>query len=236
MSTFFQIGTHKGHDTFFEFVLKYNPDNIFLVEPQSQHFPIIRDCYKEYNYKLIEGVIHEKESGLEVDLFLPDNDKRHTTSASLEPMIDWEHDILPGFGVREDKLKKRIDLEPIKVKAYNFNDICKEEKITEIDLLVLDTEGYDNIIIDSINFDKVKIKCIIFEIWPFDKTCYKDDNPNLKLLGKSGTEHIKNKLKKLGYKYREFKDTDKNYIFELEDSYVDLEAAKDVDLEAAINK
>lgn len=72
----------------------------------------------------------------------------------------------------DDRHLRRIDVEisekggskeVVKVKTYNFNDICKQNNITHIDYLSIDTEGSEENIIRSINFDEIFIDVISVE-------------------------------------------------------------------------
>lgn len=201
MTTYLQIGTNVAYDWFFELVKKNKPDRIILVEPFEANFESIHNCYKEYNYELIEGLIHGEKDEENVSIFLPDNNINRTQHATLEPMKDW--------GIE--------NLEPITVKAYNFNTICEKLNIDEIEILCIDTEGYDNIIINSIDFAKIQINNIITEKWGFSADTYDKDNP---LLGLPGEEIIKEKLLKYNYIREdffsgEFEDMSYDFIFKL---------------------
>jgi len=181
---FFQIGTNTGVDEFRELVGKYTPSFVVLVEPWCEFNASIEKSYLNINKKLINGVVgrdHNKQS----IIYLPDNNKDRRAHSTLIPMQDWDYDISPGYPTT----------------TYNFNNICQEEGITEIELLMLDTEGYDFIILDSINFTKINVKNIIHESWEFNtESCYKNYE-DVNLLGVKGQQYIKNKLLKLGFTY-----------------------------------
>lgn len=105
---------------------------------------------------------------------------------SLIPMNDW--------GKTEDMIE-------IKAKTITFDKICDIHNITEIDLLQIDTEGFDAEIIRMIDLSKVNIKKIIFEIWNFPPENYKDrySKNELDNKGRSGLENSKRKLQQNGY-------------------------------------
>lgn len=54
-------------------------------------------------------------------------------------------------------------LEKITVKCISFTEFVKLNKIKDLDLLLIDTEGYDYEILMSINFNEIKPKIIRFE-------------------------------------------------------------------------
>ncbi|MFF2290447.1 FkbM family methyltransferase [Peribacillus butanolivorans] len=51
----------------------------------------------------------------------------------------------------------------IKVKTFTLQPILDRHNITEIDLCSIDTEGAEMAVIQSIDFNKVKIECIVTE-------------------------------------------------------------------------
>ena len=54
-------------------------------------------------------------------------------------------------------------LDQVKVKCVSFADFIKSNAIEKLDLLLLDTEGYDFQILMSIDFSSVKPRIIRFE-------------------------------------------------------------------------
>ena len=185
---FFQIGTNNGKDDFRELVEVYEPKKTFLVEPWSQLWDSIHESYSGKDHTLIKGVIHDKEEGNAL-LYFPENDFKRPQHSTLTPMADWN----------------KKDLQPVSVHAYNFNDICSDQNITEIELLMVDTEGFDYCILQSIDFNKVKINNIITENFGFDtETCYYEYKQR-DLFGKAGMDNIYKKMAKLNYKILKFK-------------------------------
>ena len=54
-------------------------------------------------------------------------------------------------------------MEEINVKCVKFSDFIKSKNIRSLDLLIIDTEGYDYEIIMSIDFEILKPNIIRFE-------------------------------------------------------------------------
>tara|TARA_R100001163_G_scaffold49923_1_gene37569 strand:- start:367 stop:1014 length:648 start_codon:yes stop_codon:yes gene_type:complete len=185
---FFQIGTNDGNDAFRLLVEDYQPKKTFLVEPWEDLYSKIHESYKGKNYNLIEGVVHDKERG-EANLYFPENDFNRPQHSTLAPMTNWN----------------KQKLRPVTVSAYNFNDICVEHNIKEIELLMLDTEGFDFAILNSIDFSKVKINNIITENFGFDTETYYTEYKDKKFFGKTGMDNIYKKIAKLNYKILKFK-------------------------------
>ena len=60
-------------------------------------------------------------------------------------------------------VKDTISFDPITI-----SEICEKYDITKIDLLYIDTEGYDYMIMDSLDLNSLYISEIICEIWPYN--------------------------------------------------------------------
>ena len=201
MKTFVQIGTHNGNDDFNKLVGKENPDYVVLVEPNSDMVEQILDNYSYINEDKIkvENVAINTQSGpCEIvipkePIPLPDGGlcEIGTTHYSLLPMDNWGN-----------------DFNSIKVEGMTFSELCEKHSITEIDYLQIDTEGFDSQIILSIDFDKIKIKKLQYEYWPFESKLYEkrygEDSQNY---GLNGMEEVESKLVDLGYNLR-FKQRD----------------------------
>ena len=84
--------------------------------------------------------------------------------------------------------------------GLTFSDLCEKYSIDYIDFLQIDTEGFDSQIILSIDFDKVKIKKIKYEYWPFDRDQYVNYGEEANKYGQDGIELVEDKLSSLGYK------------------------------------
>jgi hypothetical protein len=54
-------------------------------------------------------------------------------------------------------------MEPVKVRCVSLSDFIKDNGIDKLDLLLLDTEGYDYEILMSIDFKNLKPRIIRFE-------------------------------------------------------------------------
>jgi len=73
------------------------------------------------------------------------------------------------------------------VKTTNFDEIIKKYKLKNIDLIFIDTEGYDYEIIKMIPFEKISPSIILFEHKHLSK---KDFNESLKILTNLGYKHF----------------------------------------------
>jgi FkbM family methyltransferase len=159
--TFLQIGAHDGvmNDPIYQF----NMDNKrvvsgFVLEPLPDIYEKLVENYqscpsiKPFNLAIHatepEMVLHrvKPERASEIPEFargLASFDETHWKKTALVPNADY--------------------LEQVKVKCVSFEDFIKSNAIAKLDLLLLDTEGYDYQILMSIDFAHIKPRMIRFE-------------------------------------------------------------------------
>ena len=74
--------------------------------------------------------------------------------------VDREHNSFRDYPIGHELHSIK---ELIKIKAIRLETLFEKHNITEVDLLSIDVEGAELIVLQSINFDKVNIKCILME-------------------------------------------------------------------------
>jgi len=176
MKTYIQIGSNKGNDDF-QRIIEFleEKSRIILIEPNSS---LIEDLIKNYQNLIKKNIVIICNKAISIKneitkLYLYD-------SCEHSSLIKRKSHIIP---------KREINIESI-----TFEELCKIYNINEIELLLIDTEGLDYEIINSIDFSKISIKKLIFEKWN-----YHNDDLNEKY--KTGEDflekEIKEKLQKL---------------------------------------
>lgn len=159
--TFLQIGANDGvmNDPIFQFNMK-NKASVsgFVLEP-------LPDIYEKLveNYRLCESVkpfnlgVHATESEMILHRVKPSRiaevpefargvasfDKHHWKKTSLIPSDDY--------------------MEEVRVHCVSFSEFVRSNRITSLDLLLLDTEGYDYEILMSVDFTQISPRMIRFE-------------------------------------------------------------------------
>ena len=153
MKTFIQIGTNNGDDDFFNIVYNLNEKSkIILIEPQTDLIPLIEKKYSKFLnvHEIIilnNGVVHDKKINTLYKY-------KETTNGVLSSVINRKS---------YNHVTGTINFEPITI-----SEICEKYNINKINLLFIDTEGYDYMIIDSLDLTKLDIDEIICEIWIYD--------------------------------------------------------------------
>ena len=156
---FIQIGANDGktYDPLFQFITRHH-DKVrgILVEPMGDAFDELIQTYRKYSDILkINVAIHNSEE--EMTIYKVDPQK-------LNRLPKWCKGIA-SFNEHHHKLSGTPTdcIIPEKVKCISFDKLLDKFKVTKIDLLQIDTEGYDAEIISNINFEKIKPSIIRFE-------------------------------------------------------------------------
>jgi FkbM family methyltransferase len=205
MRVYFQIGTNTGNDLFRKKVIADKPDLVILVEAIPDLIPVINHHYKGIPNVYIFNYAIYYEDSKKVNLVIPAKKKVYGTTAdngvtydhahfSLMPMNDW--------GSKEDMIE-------IETNTVRFDTLCKVFNLKHIDYLQMDTEGFDTEIIKMINFEKIDIRKIRYEIWAFSPSEFtRYHSEKAAGLGTAGMEISVKLLKNAGYRLEEVTDED----------------------------
>ena len=185
------IGAHSGAwlKSLFD---KYKNQNILLVEPVPYNIDLLKVNTAKYNNITIEiSAVSEKNEIKKFYYVKPDAVKKLGKHwASGIGSFDKQH-ILNHKNKRF--LVRDPDIEEVNIQYLTFSDLIEKYSISSIDLLQMDVEGAEFEILNSIDFEKIEIKKIIFEFKHFDGTF--EEGPKLK--------SIKEKLIKFNYQLKE---------------------------------
>lgn len=176
MKTYVQVGANIGADDFQrEIELLVDPSLIVLVEPNYTLLDELKENYKDISNRH-EVIICNKAIST----------KNNTEKLYLYP--ESGHSSL---------IKRRSHIAPVgemDVELITFSDLCRTYNISEIELLQIDTEGLDYEIVNSINFEEIKINALIFEFWDY----FEDDLNSVYTTGQEFLNQInQGKLEKL---------------------------------------
>ena len=185
------IGAHSGVwlKSLFE---EYQNQNILLVEPVPYNIALLKENTTKYiNINIETSAVSEKNEIKKFYYVKPDAVKRLDKHwASGIGSFDKQH-ILNHKNKRF--LVSETDIEQIDIQYFTFSNLIEKYSISSIDLLQIDVEGAEFQILNSINFEKIEIKKIIFEFKHFDGTF--KEGPKLK--------SIKEKLISFNYQLKE---------------------------------
>lgn len=150
---FFEIGAHDGvsYSNTYYFEEKLGWTGV-CVEPQKNIFEQLKKNRKAI---CVNGCVFDRSGEVE---FLQVNGPSEMLSGIVST-FDSRH-------LERAKLEVAQlggSLEVLKLRAYTFNDLCNQHGIKHIDLLSVDTEGSEEQIIKSIDFNRIEIDVIVVE-------------------------------------------------------------------------
>lgn len=153
---FLQIGANDGYsfDPIHHLIKEHRLKGL-CIEPIKDYFNELKTTYKNYpNVSLLNAAITENNGNIEM----------YKVKSSSKNLPVWTKGIASID--KEHHKKTNIENEHIEieiVESITFKSLINRFKITHIDLLVIDTEGYDFNIIQMIDFQKLKPKIIFLE-------------------------------------------------------------------------
>jgi FkbM family methyltransferase len=153
---FVQIGANDGYsfDPIHHLIKNYDLRGV-CIEPIQEYFNELKTTYKNYpNVSLLKAAITEKNGNIEM----------YKVNKSGHNLPNWTKGIASIDINHHKKTNIKGDyIETEVVKSISIDKLIQRFKIDHIDLLVIDTEGYDLKIIEMIEFDKIKPKILFFE-------------------------------------------------------------------------
>ncbi len=156
---FVQIGANDGvyRDPLFEFVTKHHDQIAGLaLEPMQETFQKLQANYAKYPHVTpVNAAIHTTEKQIDIHKVDP---------AYLGKLPEWARGIA-SFD-KEHYKALNVPAEAMiteTVRCLTFDELVRQYDVEHIDLLQIDTEGYDAEIIKSIDFSKIKPSIIRFE-------------------------------------------------------------------------
>jgi FkbM family methyltransferase len=185
---FIQIGANDGHndDPIFNFIKKDKWKGI-LVEPVPYLFDKLKMNYKEYHSNLFfENSAIAAQNG-KLPFYRLKNIESSGVSKWYEGLGSFRKDVIL-------KHKSAIpDFDDIFLEDYvntiSFDQLLKKYSVSKLNLIHIDTEGYDYEIIKLIPILKYKIDFIMFEHKHLSKSDYRNCK---KMLIKYGYKVLKN--------------------------------------------
>jgi len=157
MKTILQIGTCDAQDHVYDIIKQNNFENIFgiFVEPNIHSIPLIKERYNLLKNKIISNIAITTYDGI-IPIYFSD----YTSGNSQHACINISH--VYQHGNNADNITK-VDVNCLTLNTYLNKILCFDEK-TIIDNLYIDTEGHDCDIILNIDFKKLNVREIYFEI------------------------------------------------------------------------
>jgi FkbM family methyltransferase len=156
---FIQIGANDGKmvDSIYQFI-KRNHTNVrgIVIEPMRDVFEQLKNNYRKFpNITPVNIAIHNSKK--EMLLYRVDPAKLKQLPEEAKGIASFNKDHHKLSNTPSDVIIAE------KVNCISLEELCKDYQFTKIDLLQIDTEGYDADIILNIRFDIIKPSIIRFE-------------------------------------------------------------------------
>ena len=163
---FIQIGANDGKrfDPIFEIVNELNLSGL-VIEPIKEYFEdLVKNYSDSANVFPINKAIYSEST--ELIMFKHIRDREAPDWVNGIASIKKEH--YKKSGINEKYIIEEV------VDAITYEKLFNDYKISNIDLLVIDTEGYDYDLIKMFPFEKYRPKIIYFEYRPKENVMTKE--------------------------------------------------------------
>ena len=178
---FIQVGSNDGfqNDPIHKFIKKDKWNGV-MIEPQQKAFSILNRIYKKDNITVLNKAIDSINQKRKL-YKLSFSDARWAAGLSSFNKSHLENMIRNGSLssiIKKENIKPPENLDDYitfeLVDCINFETLIATNKIQKIDLIHIDTEGYDFQIIKNIDLKKTQPKLIIFERTHLSDSDYKN--------------------------------------------------------------
>ena len=165
---FIQVGANDGMtgDNLRVFIEKYNWLGIF-VEPVPYVFKRLKKNYNDFSNLMFENSAISNETGFAKFFSIAEKDLANNnlfenfSNYRLDQLSSFDKDTLMKHSYMHPDFEKLI--KEINIPTLTLSDLIKKYNVKKIDLLQLDTEGFDFEILKSIDFESVSPAILIFE-------------------------------------------------------------------------
>jgi|TARA_B110000037_G_scaffold152385_1_gene171861 FkbM family methyltransferase len=172
------IGAHSGVwlTSLFE---TYKDQNILLVEPVPYNISLLKKNTDKYDNIHIETSAVSNKIGNEKFYFVKPESVKNLGKHWASGIGSFNKQHILNHKNKRFKVENS-DIQEIEIQYLSFIDLVYKYSIASIDMLQIDVEGAEFEILNSIDFEKILIKKIIFEFKHFDGTF--KEGPKLKLI------------------------------------------------------
>ena len=163
-----QIGANDGKrfDEISNFIKNNNKLKAVLVEPVKKYFEKLKENYKNCNNIKFENSAISKNNEINF-LYCVKERFIENYQEHIKGINSYEIRHLLNHNVKESHIEK------VKVETLTFQNLMKKYNLTEIDLLYIDVEGYDDkIVLDFLDNSQLR-PILIFEYIHIKNTSFK---------------------------------------------------------------
>jgi FkbM family methyltransferase len=191
---FVQIGANDGisNDPLYKFITQFGWEGI-LLEPLPDVFETLQATYRDYpRLLLLNAALADKDGSRPIYTVRMDDSvhfqKAHQLSSFRRESLAGQIDLIPDIA---DRIEER------QVRCLSFDTILNEAQGRTVDLLQIDTEGYDYTILKMIDFSQLRPAIICYEHVHMSKA---QQEESAALLFKEGYHLTRDNLDTVGYR------------------------------------
>lgn len=169
---FLQIGSADGctEDPISDLVRRYKWQGT-LVEPSPRSFAKLKKTYGSYSGLRFEQCLLTDEDNVDEATLYEVSEQFREISHWADQSSSMNRDIVFGFLHYFSTTKEGESLPPdlndaieeVRLPAYHIAEFIRQLEIEELDLMVVDTMGYDARLLHAFPFDEIRPKIIMFE-------------------------------------------------------------------------
>lgn len=188
---FVQIGANDGviYDPIHRFVQASNWRGV-LVEPVRSHFDKLKQNYRSNHRLIFENVAISKSR--ETREFYRIGDDLPFLPEWTKGLGTFDRKVLMSHTWAIPDLERYIVREAVECIA--FKDLLEKHRVRKIDLLLIDTEGYDYEILEQIDFEAQAPSVLLYEHQYIERSLRRKMESRLKARGYRLSHHFGNTL------------------------------------------
>ena len=167
------IGAHHGY--WLQDEIKQTSKNILLVEPVRYNILQLKERYKNLNNIFFDQNFISNDNSIISFFFVKENSISKLGKHWASGIGSFSKKFILDHKSKRFKIEEN-DIDEIKIQSITFNELCGKYNISMIDKLLIDAEGSEKKIIESIDYKKIIIKELVFEYKHLDDTFFFKNN------------------------------------------------------------
>ena len=167
------IGAHHGY--WLQDEIKQTSKNILLVEPVRYNILQLKERYKNLNNIFFDQNFISNDNSIISFFFVKENSISKLGKHWASGIGSFSKKFILDHKSKHFKIEEN-DIDEIKIQSITFNELCGKYNISMIDKLLIDAEGSEKKIIESIDYKKIIIKELVFEYKHLDDTFFFKNN------------------------------------------------------------
>lgn len=171
-ATFVQVGAHDGTqlDPLRDQIRAHRWTGV-MVEPVPYVFDRLRATYGDHPRITLENIAIADRDGTLPFHHLPEVDDGDDTWRWYDALGSFRRDVLLSHDRQIPDIADRVVT--TEVPCLTFESLCERHGIGAIDVVQIDTEGYDDVILDGIDLDRHRPAVVLFERLHMDEATHR---------------------------------------------------------------